>query len=488
MKIIPVFFLVVNLLFFTACGSPKQADEIAPEECMQTEEVIPAGLAGEMIASFYFYYPSGDYPDNDFYIERAGAGAILTKDKIWNDEGNLGFDSWNVDGKALQDLQDIVVEYNILSWDGFDKFNTKGSSANERFFLKIVYEDGRVVRAQGDHVFPDGYKAAEAALLAFFEGLVSEKRAEEQALSKKSQLENVSGIDRLSFRYGNSRDKSNPTYSIKSTDDGLVLSLEPNFTTIVFDVDPVVLNKRDEMKIISIYKKHGVYSLDGFDEQIIDGNPEGKEVILLNDIYYDNDGDTFHFSVLGYGVKPDGFDAFAEEIVAYFNKLLKIEKGSEIPHSIVQLKDVSSISAMKIEYGYKENNKSSNFLICQYSLDIVEEDLLLSHTIKLVNGETAKMTTEQTASTVLKKENVDRIISIFNKHGAFSWNGFDVEIEPSRDRSAEYVSVYIFGLFPNAEGGDDTMYVNGNGPGAMPEGYDSFFTEIDRYFKSLLYG
>ena len=64
-----------------------------------------------------------------------------------------------IDGAVAAELQRIVEEFDMASWDGFS-----GSNPNvldgESFRLDIEFDDGTSVHASGTNAFPDGYRRA----------------------------------------------------------------------------------------------------------------------------------------------------------------------------------------------------------------------------------------------------------------------------------------------------------------------------------------
>lgn len=62
-------------------------------------------------------------------------------------------------------LQSIIKEHNIRAWDGFDKSDDDvldGAS----FSLRVEYDDGSTITAEGYMKWPDGFKEASEALMS----------------------------------------------------------------------------------------------------------------------------------------------------------------------------------------------------------------------------------------------------------------------------------------------------------------------------------
>lgn len=136
-----------------------------------------AELAGHKIVGFYFYYPSGSMPDNYYEIVKQEDGFMLTG------VGDHRYGSFEVgiDEDALDALHRIIAKHSISAWHGFDQTapSTMLTSANNRFSISIVYDNQTEISASGDHAFPDGYEAAEKALLQFFDELLTSLQADD---------------------------------------------------------------------------------------------------------------------------------------------------------------------------------------------------------------------------------------------------------------------------------------------------------------------
>lgn len=152
-----VFFAVsLALLLITGCtGNNPTSHGNAPV------------LAGDRIIGFNFYYPGGSFSCPEYEIVKTEEGFVLKGRTLRRDFEMV------IDEDVLRDLHDIIIEYNILSWNGFDQRapDREMTTANGMFGLYIVYDDQTVISARGDHAYPDGYKEAEEALVDFFDGL-----------------------------------------------------------------------------------------------------------------------------------------------------------------------------------------------------------------------------------------------------------------------------------------------------------------------------
>lgn len=143
----------------------NMADAI--RELIRPETFVPP--AGDTIVSFLFYYPSETMPDNYYEISKDGNAFRLTGNDAVHGVINMALDE-----EALSDLQDIVAAHRIAQWNGFDETapENRVTSANNRFVLFIAYDDFSTIFAQGDHVFPEGYRDAEREFLMFFNRLL----------------------------------------------------------------------------------------------------------------------------------------------------------------------------------------------------------------------------------------------------------------------------------------------------------------------------
>ena len=64
-----------------------------------------------------------------------------------------------IDEETVQMLVEVIEEYNVSSWEGFDKTN-ENVLDGEGFSLEIEFTDGTSVKALGDNAFPEQYADA----------------------------------------------------------------------------------------------------------------------------------------------------------------------------------------------------------------------------------------------------------------------------------------------------------------------------------------
>ena len=124
------------------------------------------------VIGFNFLCPAGDHSytytikesENGFVLECKGPTYFEVNEMV-------------VDQSVLAGLHEIIIEHNIKSWNGFNERapDDKYTTANGMFLLDIVFDDGTMVMAQGDHAYPEGYNDAEAAILKYFDDLIKSK-------------------------------------------------------------------------------------------------------------------------------------------------------------------------------------------------------------------------------------------------------------------------------------------------------------------------
>ena len=123
------------------------------------------------IVGFYFYYPSGSLSDSDYLITKEGHNYIVTVNSMVKNP-----ETTEISEQELEELNDILFDYGVYKWDGFSKTLpiTLLTSANNRFTIRVIYENYATISAQGDHVFPEGYSDAENAILDFFRDIFAD--------------------------------------------------------------------------------------------------------------------------------------------------------------------------------------------------------------------------------------------------------------------------------------------------------------------------
>jgi len=142
-------------------------------------ESLEAGKANRItsdrIVSFSFRCTGDVVLDNCYEIEKDEGAYFLQSIRI--QQSGITPPGIPINEDVLRDLQDIVVKYNIVSWDGFYETapDNMRSTANVFFTIYIGYDDESTICAYGDHVLPYGYREAENALVKFFNNLITNK-------------------------------------------------------------------------------------------------------------------------------------------------------------------------------------------------------------------------------------------------------------------------------------------------------------------------
>ena len=76
-----------------------------------------------------------------------------------------------VDQEEINDLMDRLLEYDVLSWDGFDRSESLEEGlldGDSGFELKMLLSDGRIINASGYNAFPPNSDAIIGILTGFF--------------------------------------------------------------------------------------------------------------------------------------------------------------------------------------------------------------------------------------------------------------------------------------------------------------------------------
>ena len=104
---------------------------------------------GRTLSTFSVYrYGEIRYDSYSIFLDEDGYHISV------NDEESLP-----IDGETVQMLVEVIEEYNVSSWDGFDETN-ENVLDGEGFSLEIGFTDGTSVKALGDNAFPDQYADA----------------------------------------------------------------------------------------------------------------------------------------------------------------------------------------------------------------------------------------------------------------------------------------------------------------------------------------
>lgn len=104
---------------------------------------------GRKLSTFSAYrYGEISYDSYSIFLDEDGYQISV------NDEESLP-----IDEETVQMLVEVIEEYNVSSWDGFDKTN-ENVLDGEGFSLEIGFTDGTSVKALGDNAFPEQYADA----------------------------------------------------------------------------------------------------------------------------------------------------------------------------------------------------------------------------------------------------------------------------------------------------------------------------------------
>lgn len=274
------------------------------------------------LQDFFYSFGSGfsDEPIVEYelmaldMVDEEGGGALLYIKE--NDTLLSGYPVEVAAGK-LDELSRIIDQYGIWNWYGDyepDDMVTDGYG----YFLAAQYAEDYLY-SNGYMEYPDGYQKGHEAIAAFFENMREEQSVLMAQQEKPEMIEGVAGIITLTFAWGNYlEDASWQEYHIELEDEGLELSYGRMEEPII---DGVPLSKTQEQEIIDIYKKHGVFAWNGFEEK----DDKSSDFVFLNDIYANSEGRTFNMIVYGVGREPEGFAAFREELATYLNHALGVE-------------------------------------------------------------------------------------------------------------------------------------------------------------------
>ena len=81
----------------------------------------------------------------------------------------------SIDQKYVDELFQVVEEYDLYKWDGFDK-SQENVLDGEGFLLEIGFTDGTSIYANGDNAFPEDYFSAMGQMQEILDGIKAEKK------------------------------------------------------------------------------------------------------------------------------------------------------------------------------------------------------------------------------------------------------------------------------------------------------------------------
>ncbi|MCR5372505.1 MAG: hypothetical protein K6E41_03455 [Solobacterium sp.] len=144
----------------------------------QEREALPEGVTLQGMK----FHQTGSADDIWFSISELPEGyevRMSYDEPFWMDMD--GYDGENESGgrvsrviveqDEINDLMDRLLEYDILSWDGFDRSESLEEGlldGDSGFELKMLLSDGRIVSAEGYNVFPPNNNAIIGILTGFF--------------------------------------------------------------------------------------------------------------------------------------------------------------------------------------------------------------------------------------------------------------------------------------------------------------------------------
>ena len=105
------------------------------------------------------------YSGFDYVAMSTGDRAVITI--RLRDEPGENTVEFETDLAIMEELRKIIIENNILSWDGFDKSNKRILDGNS-FTLKLKLSDGTTAHAHGYHTWPKNYRSAEKEIEKVF--------------------------------------------------------------------------------------------------------------------------------------------------------------------------------------------------------------------------------------------------------------------------------------------------------------------------------
>ncbi len=105
------------------------------------------------------------YSGYDFAAKTVGDKALVTVRP--NDEPEENTVEFETDLEIMKELRTIIIDYDLLRWDGFDKSN-KHVLDGKSFSMKLKLSDGTEARAHGYHSWPKNFSAAEEKIERVF--------------------------------------------------------------------------------------------------------------------------------------------------------------------------------------------------------------------------------------------------------------------------------------------------------------------------------
>ncbi len=152
----------------------KEGEELLTEKEALPEGVTLEGLKFHVAGSYIGPYYSIRHTDEGFIVctsfEEMFWPEIDGEDTEAADPGE--YEAYTtVNGKEIAGLNEALLEYNILAWDGFDRYVSAPEGVldmDDFFTFSALYSDGRVISAKGYNAVPPDYNSIAGILLDFF--------------------------------------------------------------------------------------------------------------------------------------------------------------------------------------------------------------------------------------------------------------------------------------------------------------------------------
>ena len=128
------------------------------------------------IKNFRFTYSVGysAYANYVYELKKEDNGkykAMYKKAGVPNDEITV----FTVDSATAQNLKNLLIENNILKWNGFKETDKNVLDGND-FYFSVTFEDGKNYNAGGYEAYPKGYSEGKKAIVEFYNEIMKEKR------------------------------------------------------------------------------------------------------------------------------------------------------------------------------------------------------------------------------------------------------------------------------------------------------------------------
>lgn len=139
---------------------------VAINEQMNTGGLFSKRMDGKIVGIQYSYgsfnggyydYKLTDENGKAHFVAQGGNGVELNIDK-------------EVDPSVLEKLAEIINDYGIYRWDGFNKSDDDILDGFS-FSLEVIYDDGKSIHANGYMKYPQNFDVCDSALTEVFVSL-----------------------------------------------------------------------------------------------------------------------------------------------------------------------------------------------------------------------------------------------------------------------------------------------------------------------------